>query len=159
NGPRDKNNRIENITENLSDTFDARFSTFPPFLFKAMIANNTRPTPVIKNPSIAIGVLSPASCPRTGAKITLPAPRNIANSINPIANICKKGIFFSIVKNLHYLIYHVNPSEYISHFCNKNLCSPVIQADPLTDGTIPSYSPICTVSKTLPKNLDPIILS
>ncbi len=60
-GPKVKNKAMENSIPNFGCTLDVSFSTVPPDMANAIIANKTRPTPVIKKPDIAIHVFVPAS--------------------------------------------------------------------------------------------------
>lgn len=87
-GPNVKKSAIENSSPNIGCTLPASFSTVPPEMAKAMMANRTNPTPVIKNPEKATHVLVPANCPIIGANMILPAPRNMANNIKPTAISC-----------------------------------------------------------------------
>ncbi|MCP1637357.1 hypothetical protein J2T28_002465 [Kerstersia gyiorum] len=66
------------------------FSTLPPEIESAMMASKTRPTPVIRKPDMATQVLVPAAWPSGGAKMILPAPRNMENRKNDSARNCRK---------------------------------------------------------------------
>lgn len=54
-----------------------------------------RPTPVIRKPIVAGIVSTPEFCPMNTGKIRLPAPKNSANSISPMA--MKEFLDFSII--------------------------------------------------------------
>jgi len=57
---------------------------------EATIPNTGNPTPVIKNPMVASGILLPAACPIFTGKIKLPAPKNSPNNNEPINMFCLK---------------------------------------------------------------------
>ena len=52
----------------------------------AVMPRSGRPTPVVRKPSIASGVLVPAACPRAGGKIRLPAPKKMENIMKPMVS-------------------------------------------------------------------------
>ena len=64
-------------------------------LVAAITANNAKPPSAKRNPMKATSQLLPDKTPRYGGKIKFPAPKNIANSANPITITSLKLICFS----------------------------------------------------------------
>ena len=56
-----------------------------------------KPTPLKQKPSIPSVKFSPASCPSTGGKIKLPAPKKKENSMRPIGIIRDNGSLFCCI--------------------------------------------------------------
>ncbi len=79
------NNRIQNVVANHFGSALVRFLVLP-IRPSTIIVKAGRPTAVTKKPLIADVNDVPASKPIAGGKIKLPAPRNSAKVIRPIAS-------------------------------------------------------------------------
>jgi hypothetical protein len=79
---------MEKITPKTGCILLARCCKSPPDLAMAIIPKSGKPTPVNKKPRIAIHTFVPANWPSKGGNIILPAPKKIANSINPRIIVC-----------------------------------------------------------------------
>src|SRR5699024_988584 len=69
------------------------------------------PTPVRTNAIIAVQKYSPLENPSAGGKIKLPAPKNMANKVNPTIMTCfvLMGIASSIIINMQQ--FYLTPAE------------------------------------------------
>ena len=92
---------------------------FNPSCFATDITARTGNTTAVSNiPTIAGIVLLPASAPRSGGNIRLPAPKNMENSVNPITHlflIDKLFINHSYIPSSYFFVINSRMPRYSSN--------------------------------------------
>ena len=93
-GPISKYTRIAKNFANRRSTMLPRSFIESPVKTTAVIPKIAIPASVTMKPNSAQKKFVPACWPMAGGKIIVPAPKNIANNVIEIDNICKKFSFF-----------------------------------------------------------------